>query len=1070
MNDLSNHTIARSRLAGLLLRLLGFRRNAVRLTSTGLQLFGGSVKDLEFNALPKPLHITRKLGFGCINVATRKDGNHSVLGLKTSDAGRFVQAANEQWREYFRKKIRTVENELIDVHKAIREFKQAKRYPSACLVDPVLSRSVRILDQLPDPIPAEILSPEQKAALDQIKEFRNAPDDFRDRVAKQFIDADHAEMKDFYDTIESNPLTPEQRLAVATDEDATLVLAGAGSGKTSVIVAKAAHLIERGVRPADEILLMAFGKDAAAEMATRIEERSGAKVAALTFHALGNSIIRQVEGGAPALAPHASDDKAFGALLRDILFKDIASLPSHGALLLRWFSAFYWPYKSEWDFKTKDEYFQYVEAHELRTFQGELVRSFEEWEIANWLFLNGIAYEYEPSYEHDLPGNTRTAYTPDFRLTESGVYIEHFGVRKSGGNGAETTLTTAPHVDRQAYLEGMEWKRKVHAKYETILIETYSYERVEGRLTEALEEKLAPYVSPSPVPPDQVFEQLSEKGQVDTFTQMLGTFLRHFKSSGTTIDLCRNRVDKLQDKARSTAFLKLFEPILQAYQTRLDDRIDFEDMIVRATEHVEAGRYKSPYRHLLVDEFQDISAGRAKLLKALKAQHSDARIFAVGDDWQSIYRFTGSDIHLMRDFGSEFGGTFAGRSAIHSSVDLGRTFRSVDKIALPARSFVLKNPAQIAKEVVPAGISDQASIQVAHYGWGQEESALLATLKELEEQANGTQTSVLLLGRYNFLRPDNLPTLARRHPLISIKFMTVHRSKGLEADHVIILQASSGRMGFPSEIVDDPILDLVLPKPEKFDHAEERRLFYVALTRARKTVTVLADRQRPSAFARELVENPEYGATVLGEIGAIQHRCSACGGRLLSQTSKKGQTYFQCEHKKLCGEMQWPCGACGNDLPVADTDEQGQFKCSCGATFPSCPKCSSGWLVQRPGKWGKFLGCTRYPDCTGKQSLKASGHAGSNKNARKAVTLEKDPDKQAMQRLLDSKKIRTVNELVDYVASKGWSIKHDKRRASDGRYTIGIRTAPYEIFRVSTEFDPSSAYLPRARKGRTGKY
>ena len=110
------------------------------------------------------------------------------------------------------------------------------------------------------------------------------------------------------------------------------------------------------------------------------------------------------------------------------------------------------------------------------------------------------------------------------------------------------------------------------------------------------------------------------------------------------------------------------EPLLAAYQRRLGDRIDFEDMIARATEHVEARSYRSPYRHLLVDEFQDISDGRARFLSALKAQHDDARIFAVGDDWQSIYRFTGPDIHLMRNFGPEFAGVFAGKTGVHSSV------------------------------------------------------------------------------------------------------------------------------------------------------------------------------------------------------------------------------------------------------------------------------------------------------------------------------------------------------------------------------------------------------------------
>ncbi|MEL7801674.1 UvrD-helicase domain-containing protein [Sulfitobacter pontiacus] len=771
------------------------------------------------------------------------------------------------------------------------------------------------------------------------------------------------------DTIESNPLTPEQRLAVITDEDATLVLAGAGSGKTSVIVAKAAYLIQRDIRPPNEILLMAFGKDAAAEMANRIEERSGAVVDALTFHALGYGIIREVEGGAPALAPHASDDTQFRALLRDILINDVATKAGLGGLLLKWFSEFYWPYKSEWDFKTKDEYYQYVETHELRTLQGDLVKSFEEWEIANWLYLNGIAYEYEPDYEHDLPANDRRAYTPDFRLTESGVYIEHFGVRKTRGTDGSIRLTTAPYVDREEYLEGMEWKRKIHRDHETTLIETYSYERVEGELTEALAEKLADYVVPEPMPQDQIFNTLSELGQVDAFTQTLGTFLRHFKSSGGSLEHCRIRAEKSKDAPRGKAFLQIFEPLLQAYQKRLGDRIDFEDMIVRATEHVKSGRYLSPYRHLLVDEFQDISEGRAKLLMALKGQHADARIFAVGDDWQSIYRFTGADIHLMRDFGKEFGGVFEGESGVHSTVDLGRTFRSVDKIALPARTFVLQNPSQIEKQVIPFSNTDDPAIKVGYYKRGNDDAALETALEDIRASAAGGKTTVLLLGRYRFLKPENLAQLGHRYPEISMRFMTVHASKGLEADHVVILRAVSDRMGFPSEIVDDPLLDLVLPEPENFDHAEERRLFYVALTRARKSVIVLADREKPSVFARELVGNLEYGTVELGEPGIAEHQCGACGGRMLAQTSKKGRLYFACEHRYLCGEMLRPCTECGNDLPVAEPKNPESLVCGCGAKFPACPECSDGWLSERKGKWGKFLGCVKYPECKGKKKI-----------------------------------------------------------------------------------------------------
>jgi DNA helicase-4 len=968
MNNLSNREISRSKPAGAILRLFGESYRAVSLTDVGLRLFASSSKDVAFSELSGPSKITKKLGFTGISLPC-KFGEIRIIGLQRAMALDFVLAINSAWQTHFIRQVKAIEGELQALFEVIERLQQPKRYPSACLVEPFLARATVTLERLPDTIPKDVLPRGQQAVLEQIMNFCSAPEALRRSAIDAFLAADAAEMKDFFDTIESNPLTPEQRLAVATDEDATLVLAGAGSGKTSVIVAKAAYLIKRQIRQPGEILLLAFGKGAAEEMATRIEERAGAKVDALTFHALGNSIIRQVENGAPALAAHASDDKLFTVLLREILFDDIARQPALANLLLKWFSEFYWPYKSEWDFKTTDEYYQYVEAHELRTLKGDLVKSFEEWEIANWLHLNGIAYEYEPDYEHDLPENNRTAYTPDFKLTESGIYIEHFGVRKSRDQNGATILTTAPHIDRIAYLDGMEWKRRVHTEHETTLIETFSYERVEGRLLEGLEEKLAPYAQCNPFSPEEIFKQLTEMGQVDAFTQVLGTFLRHFKSSGATLAGCQERAEQSAGKPRAKAFMKIFEPVLKAYQDRLGERIDFEDMIVRATEYVAAGRFSSPYLHILVDEFQDISGGRARLLKALKAQHKEARIFAVGDDWQSIYRFTGSDIQLMQDFGEEFGGTFAGKNGVHSTVDLGRTFRSIDRIALPARCFVLKNPSQIFKNVIPAGTTEESAIKVAHYGWGKETETLKSALDSIQVGASGHQASVLLLGRYNFLKPDDLPQLRRQHPKLSINFMTVHRSKGLEADHVVILHATSDRMGFPSEIVDDPLLDLVLPKPEEYDHAEERRLFYVALTRARKSVTVLADRQRPSVFARELVEDPTYGVVVLGDAGIAKHRCGACGGRMLSQISKNGNPYFQCEHRKLCGEMLRPCSACGQDLPIESKDHPGNLVCSCGATFPSCPECSDGWLVERKGKWGNFLSCVKYPDCKGKKSL-----------------------------------------------------------------------------------------------------
>lgn len=960
--------IERGILAGLLLRALGFRFRGIALSNTELTLLARTPRTVPFPEISSPLRMTRVLGFPAVAVALHGGGEVSVVGINRRVGADFVAAANEAWSRHTAEQVGRFADELHDLAKVIGRLRRPKQYPSACLVEPYLDRANRVIGSLPKRVPDGVLPAKLQESLNSVSGFQRDPQRVREAAVKVFTDTELETRRGFFDTIESNPLTDEQRLAVVTDEDATLVLAGAGSGKTSVIVAKAAHLVHRNIRRPVEILLMAFGKDAAEEMASRIKERTGTTVDAMTFHSLGNAIIRAAEGGVPALAPHASDDVQFRALLKDILKTDVAAQPDLGALLLKWFSEHCLPYRSEWDFGTWGEYIEYVEAHKLRTLQGEIVKSFEEWEIANWLHLNGIAYEYEPDYEHELPKNNRRAYTPDFRLTETGVYIEHFGVRKSRGPDGKKILSTAPYIDRETYLGDMKWKRKVHRDHGTELIETFSYEKVEGRLTSALEEKLKPFATPDPVPPEDMFDKLFELGQIDEFTQTLGTFLRHFKGSGITVEQCRQRAEESGDRARGLAFLKIFEATLEAYKGRLGDRIDFEDMIVRATGHLKSGRFESPYRHLLVDEFQDISTGRARLLQELKKQHRYARIFAVGDDWQSIFRFTGSDIHLMRNFGREFGGVHAGSDGVHSTVDLGRTFRSVDRIALAGRKFVLRNPSQITKKVVPAAKTGTPAIRIRHYGRGHEAKELFAALNDIQTAANG-KASVLLLGRYHFVKPGNLAELRSSHPGLSLRFMTVHASKGLEADHVVILRADSGSRGFPSEIADDPLLDLVLPEPEEFDHAEERRLFYVALTRARWTVSILADRNRPSVFVRELLEDPRYGVVQSGMAGIAAQRCGVCGGRMLARTTRKGRSHFACEHRHHCGETLPACNACGNDLPIADRAGGDRLVCGCGARFPACPSCTGGWLVERKGRYGKFLGCVKYPNCDGKRRL-----------------------------------------------------------------------------------------------------
>ena len=954
--------------------LLGLMVNPFGTTAKVLELDGddlratkrGQTVQLSLAAVCGPPAVQRGVLGSTMTVRSDAQPDTILRGANHTEAVEFSDKVRRAWIDFNVAALEREADRFDRIHASVAALVKPVKYPAACRIEPLLVDARDLDGTLLSRLQREAIGVERMLNVDHVRKFVADPRAVRVEAISSFVTGELVRWKVFFDTVESMPLTPEQRLSVVVDEDATLVLAGAGSGKTSVITAKAAYLVKAGIRQPEEILLLAFAKNAAVEMSERVEARSGVPIVARTFHALAYDIIGQVEGSKPALADHATDDTAFTALIKQILKDLIKTLSDVSNAIIRWFAHFLVEPKTEWDFATKHAFYTHMEQQDLRTLQGEKVKSYEELQIANWLYKNGIEYTYEPNYEHKLPGTGRRDYCPDFRLIESGVYIEHFGVRRQKMADGGERLTTAPFVDRESYLAGMEWKREVHATNETILVETFSYERQEGRLLKALAEKLAPHVTLNPRPVETIYDRVIDLKQVDTFSQLLGTFLRKYKSGGYSLADCEAKSERIKLGKRAKAFLDVFAPVFDEYEKRLGGRIDFEDMILRAAKYTETGKYVSPFRHILVDEFQDISQSRARLVKALKSQHPDVRMFAVGDDWQSIFRFAGSDIHLMRHFGAEFGGTFDGETGIHRTVDLGRTFRSVDQIAFAARTFVLKNPAQLQKQIVPAGIATEPAIRVVMTARGEDYSKLAEVLSNLSAQsdASGKPVSVLLLGRYRFVEPD-MRALKRQFPRMQLDFKTIHASKGLQADHVVLLNADSGRTGFPSEIVDDPLLTLVSPEEEVFENAEERRVMYVAMTRARFTLTLIASNARPSAFVAELRKDPAYGVVAAPGADREEHECGECSGRLVGVTGKDGRIWYRCEHVQHCGNLLPACSSCGSALPRS-TPGSIEVRCSCGATYPDCPECRDGWLVERKGRYGQFLGCVRYPACTGK--------------------------------------------------------------------------------------------------------
>ncbi|MCE2438579.1 MAG: UvrD-helicase domain-containing protein [Candidatus Latescibacteria bacterium] len=879
-------------------------------------------------------------------------GNITVSGLSRPDAKAFGNALLRARLDWWRGALDSHAGKIQSVYDRLAQFADPPRYVSRTVFAPIDRDARDVVARFPSQCPEQLCDVAEIRMLKAIQDFSDDSERCRARACDTFVANELVRSGEFFDRVEARPLTDEQRRAVVVDEDRNLIVAAAGSGKTSVIVAKAGWLIQKGYRRPSELLLLAFAKDAQEEMKERVRKRLGAQLGAeltvRTFHSLGMSIISEVERRRPAVARAAVDDHALLDLLKGIV-GDLIADPGFSGVMLRWFAGHFAPYRSEFEFQTQGAYWAYLRDNEVRSLQGEKLKSFEECEIANFLYLNGVRYEYERDYEHETATSGKRQYRPDFTLPDAGIYIEHLALSESNN--------TPPFIDRNEYLRSLDWKRRLHAKHGTVLVETYSHEKAAGKLTANLAEKLARHgVTLSPIPSQDTFSVLEQQGRIDPFTRLVATFLHHYKGAQLCADDVARRAARDQNRPRAEAFLAVFIPVYVRYQESLVRlrQIDFHDMITIATEHVKRGRYHNRFGYILVDEFQDISAGRARLLKALLDTSNTTQLFAVGDDWQAIFRFAGSDIAIMREFTARFGAS--------ERVNLETTFRCADRIADLASRFVLSNPAQIRKRVSSIFNADEPCVHVM-VAPETCPDPLAEALNAIAAHTAGDdeRSTVLLLGRYRHTRPQNIGVLARAHSKFRLSFMTVHGSKGLEADYVVVLDLCSGKYGFPTGIVDDPLLDLVLAAPEAFPHAEERRLFYVAVTRARHGVYLVVDTGAPSAFVEELMKEG-YDVKVHGEQPERDVPCPECiHGRLQQRGNAQDRgIFFGCSLWPYCEYRQPGCPHCGTGL-LAKID--GDYRCrDCRKAVEGCPTCF-GWVQEKRGKYGRFIGCSNWPKC-----------------------------------------------------------------------------------------------------------
>ncbi len=369
------------------------------------------------------------------------------------------------------------------------------------------------------------------------------------------------------------------------------------------------------------------------------------------------------------------------------------------------------------------------------------------------------------------------------------------------------------------------------------------------------------------------------KNYQEQLTPIIVSFINLLKAQALTPVALKNLFsykhifkEGLFNARRQQLFLQLALPILQAYNNHLkkENLVDFSDMINQAATLIKTHKVQLSYRHILVDEYQDISLARFNLIQSIR-QACQAKLVCVGDDWQAIYRFAGSNLDLFINFERYVGPA--------QQLFIERTYRNSQSLIDITANFIKKNPAQIAKQ--PLSSKRLATpIKLLEYQPRQSWQAVLTAIHKITKEFAATK-SILILARHNFdftniiyqLGIDGRPIPGKLKPEISsfnsqtgqlvlkqfsstpITFCTVHKAKGLEASNVIIISLRHHQFGFPNQLANDPIISKLLGKKEVFPHAEERRLFYVALTRTKNYAYLIAPAKEEdkSIFVKELI-------------------------------------------------------------------------------------------------------------------------------------------------------------------------------------------------------------------------
>lgn len=720
----------------------------------------------------------------------------------------------------------------------------------------------------------------------QIKAFLDrhvSAEELRNQYNKKFIDQELVNYASFFDDVEGRKLDQQQRLAIITDEDHQLVVAGAGSGKTTTIVGKIKYILNRYHVPPESILAISFTSKSAQTLSERIDIPG---IEVKTFHKLGKDIIQSSSGIKPSIFDEAQFDGLIANLIKEksLDFKYLNKLTTYFVKHLK-------IDKSQFEFEDQGAYIQFLKDQNFRslklkefnfngkkTYKQEIVKSSEECKIANFLYLNGVEYEYEKPYEYPTANEEYGQYKPDFTIFQGDkrIYLEHWGIDKEG-NVPKWFVGNDGKSAKEVYQQNKEWKLDLHNHHQTKLLESTSHQ-IQGDedLTYLKIQLIEAGVELKPKNDEQIWEVINSntKEDVKIFTRLVCTTITLLKSNNYSISDLRKKNRELSNKKlqrRNEKFIELVEPIFNGYQDYISQRneIDFSDMINLATSLI--GQSTRKYKYIIIDEFQDISIGRYKLIKAIFDKSNGCRLFCVGDDWQSIYRFSGSDLSIFSDFEKYFGKTLLSK--------IETTYRFNEPVISMSSSFILKNPSQVSKKLRSFDKSRQTHFSIVYSKNPELDYShdLIEIFQKLLSQNEIEEKEILILGRYkrdleqigNFdsqlktnIKTQEIQfqgTNPKGKPVkLNAKFLTIHKSKGLEGDIVILLNCNAGKYGFPAEMTDDPVLNLLLSNADQYENGEERRLFYVALTRAKEHTYLVTSPFNKSKFVVEIEESSPF--------------------------------------------------------------------------------------------------------------------------------------------------------------------------------------------------------------------